>query len=500
MSSSPCAARISVRAVGLDAILELERRLPMVECRGGRAERGGRERGLDRRPVGLGRPVGRLPVPGRLSGHPADAIGRHRPSLERRRDASVQVPPLARRQVLDDRLGEQPVPEAVAGLVGDEHLAVDRLPDRGQVVALPSPEDRREQRFVERAANDRSRAQGVRARIRQRPHLGQEHLREQVRQRRGAGAGRRDELLGEQGVAARSLVDASGELAIGGRPEDRLDLHRRLIRRQRLQREHRGAGVAAQLGDPADERVASREVLRSERQDQEDALVPEVVEEERDQVARRRIGRLDILEHDGRRPLDAHSAQRVEQLVEQPRLRLTPVEVGIIAGLRVVGDLRGSVARAERGNETSELVPSLAEHGRDPILTHRPDEIAQDRRHRPEREIPGRELEAVADEHAHVPRPSLVPELGDEAGLADAGHAENHDDRRVPVSRAGERIGQGRQLLRTPDKLGTRHPGAHARSMQRQSVGATRGRCNRARDSRTAVAENAGASATGTAT
>ena len=56
---------------------------------------------------------------------PADAIGRCRPSLERRRDALVQVPPLARREVLDDRLGEQPVAEPVAGLVRDQHLAVD---------------------------------------------------------------------------------------------------------------------------------------------------------------------------------------------------------------------------------------------------------------------------------------------------------------------------------------------------------------------------------------
>ena len=91
----------------------------MVERRGGRAEHGGRERGLDRRPVGLGWSVGRLPVPGRLSGDPADAIGRHRPSFERGRDAFVQVPPLTRRQVLDDRFGEQPVPEAVTGFVGD---------------------------------------------------------------------------------------------------------------------------------------------------------------------------------------------------------------------------------------------------------------------------------------------------------------------------------------------------------------------------------------------
>ena len=137
--------------VGFDAILQLERRLPVVECRRGRAEHGGRERGLDRRPVRLGRPVGRLPVPGRLSGHPADAIGRHRPGLEGRSDPAVQVPPLARRQVPDDRLCEQPVPEAIAGLVGDQHLAVDRLPDRGQVIALSSPKDRREHRFVERA-------------------------------------------------------------------------------------------------------------------------------------------------------------------------------------------------------------------------------------------------------------------------------------------------------------------------------------------------------------
>ena len=198
--------------VGFDAILQLERRLPVVECRRGRAEHGGRERGLDRRAVRLGRSVGRLPVPGRLSGHPADAIGRRRPGLEGRSDPSVQVPPLARRQVLDDRLCEQPVPEAVAGLVGDQHLAVDRLPDRGQVVALSSPKDRREHRFVERATNDRSRPQGVRARVRQRPHLGEEHLRKQVRERPEPEPAAATSSSVNRRVAARSLVDASGEL------------------------------------------------------------------------------------------------------------------------------------------------------------------------------------------------------------------------------------------------------------------------------------------------
>ena len=339
----------------------------LVECRRGRAEHGGRERGLDRRPVRLGRPVGRLPVPGRLSGHPADAIGRHRPGLEGRSDPAVQVPPLARRQVPDDRLCEQP------GAGSDSRPRRRPAPGR-RSPAGPGPGNRPlpPPRTAASIASSNGRPTTAAARrasaprVRQRPHLGEEHLRKQVRERRGAGAGRPTSSSVNSGLPPDRL-DASGEPAIGGPPEDRLDLHRRLIRRQRLQREHRRAGIAAQLGDPAGERVPSREVLRSERQDQEDALVPEVVEEERDQVARRRIGRLDILEHDGRRPLRAHPAQRVEQLVEQPRLRLAPVEVGIVAGLPAVGGLRGRVSRGERGNETSELVPSLAKHGRDPV-------------------------------------------------------------------------------------------------------------------------------------
>ena len=303
---------------------------------------------IDDRYASIG-PVGRLPVPGRLSRLPSDAIGRHRPSLESRRDPCVQVSPLAPGQVLDDRLGEQPVPEPVAGLVGDEHLAVDRLADRCEVVALPSPEDRREQPLVEGSADDCGRPEDLGTRIRQCPDLGEEHLGEHVRQGRGARARRRDQLLGEQRVAARSLIDASGELRIGGRPEDRLHLDRRLLGRERPQVEHRRTGVAAELCDPAEERVAPREVVRSERQDQEHPLVAEVVEEERDQVARRRIGRLDVLEHGDRRPLDADPAQRVQQLVEQPRLRLAPVEVRIIAPL-VVGDLRRQ-RRSSRARE-----------------------------------------------------------------------------------------------------------------------------------------------------
>ena len=191
MSSRPWADQDLGPRVGLDAILELERRLPVVEGRGGGMERGGRERSLDRRPVRLGRSVGRLPVSGRLSGRPAGAIGRCGPSLERRCDALVEIPPLARREVLDDRLGEQPVAEAVAGLVGDQHLAVDGLADRGQVVALRSTEDRRQQPLIERATDDRRRPQDLGTRIRQRPHLGEEHLGEHVRKRCGAGAGRR---------------------------------------------------------------------------------------------------------------------------------------------------------------------------------------------------------------------------------------------------------------------------------------------------------------------
>ena len=274
------------------------------------------ERGLAQRADALGVGSGEGGVAARVGGE-AGALGvvgeprvLGRALLQRGDDARVQLRAPRRGDRVLDRLPRQLVAEAERGAVVGQHAVRERLLDgvragddrRQQVGRHPLPDHRR---GVDHAARVGAEAADARQR--------------RVAQRGGEPAARGERLGDQERVAAgqpRELggVDPRGigELADRGGGE-------------RGQRHPRGVGAGGEVADEHGQRGVGGEFVVAVGDEHDDARVFHPAGEEPEDVERRRVGPVRVLEHgDGRRPL----AQEGEQRAGEERARRRPLEVG----------------------------------------------------------------------------------------------------------------------------------------------------------------------------
>ena len=148
----------------------------------------------------------------------------------------------------------------------------------------------------------------------------------QQESRRPAGAPRRsprggEELLGEEGVALRAGDDRvrqrRRQRSLGASREQR----RQLLALERAELEHeRRAGAPDPVGKPA-HALGRRGLIRAVGREQQNRPVVEVVREEDDEIERRGIGPVQILEHEQHRCGSCAVGEQRQRLLEHPQLR-----------------------------------------------------------------------------------------------------------------------------------------------------------------------------------
>ena len=408
-------------------------------------EHGGcHEARFDGAPIRVRRSIGRPPM---IGGFARDSRGSARSEVgtgfERSGEPPVEAAPLTRRQVRDDRLGEETVSEAVARRTGKEDLSDNRVPDRFEVVLLDSTEDSGHQPLVERSRGDRRDLEDLDASGRERPDLGTQRIREDRRERGRSGANGRQQLLVEERIAFGPQMDLRDESRLWSRVEDRQQLRRRLVGREGFELDDPGARTSAQLRQPGRMRVRAGQMLSPRGEDEEHPLRPEVSGEKGDQVPRRGIDPVDVLEHHHRGSLIPQPTDHAEQVLEESNLRSTRVEVdGFRTLLTPCG--RRDRGRAELGDQPSELPASRSEDLGDALWRGRSGEVAQGRRQGTEGKPATHQLEAVPHQDRRPERSRPGGELCNQPALADAGGPGHHDERRFAGRRPGEGVRQGR--------------------------------------------------------
>ena len=208
-----------------------------------------------------------------------------------------------------------------------------------------------------------------------------------------------------------------------------------------------------QAGGDALQRVGGPHLVAAVGQQEEQAPVGRRVGEEGDEVERRLVGPVQVLEHEHDRCLGAEPADHRERLLEQAQARVGAGAAGECARLvaRRAGEQPRQLARTFQLRRARERAQRLDER-----------QVGQAR---------ADELDAAADQHgrAAVLRPRR--DLADHAALADPGRA--RDEHGPPVAQGGlaeHRVQRG-QLLLAADEAGPgRRPARTGRGRPRRRV------------------------------
>ena len=308
---------------------------------------GGLQRGGER----LLRPPRRDPVLGQLAG--ARPVGGEGPG-----EALVHVLALSRQQRRVCRLGDEGVTEPVAPrrAVGDEQPVVDRLAQRLDDLLLAERhgggQDRRRHRAPRggREADDRPRRRVQALEVREQRVLEQLGELGLVAQRRG------DQLLGEERVALRAGADRLDQLGAQRAVALAGDERRELVPRERSELHRERDPAAPQPGGQPVHRVVLAHRVLPPRRDDEHAAVVDGVRQEGEEVERRPVGPVQVLEHQHDRRGGAETLERRAHRLEQVQLRRARVPVrrsrraaSRAAGATAPAARRGRPCRAAAG-------------------------------------------------------------------------------------------------------------------------------------------------------
>ena len=322
----------------------------------------------------------------------------------------VHLLALARQDRRVDRLGQERVAEAEAAgrPVGDEDAVFDRAAQRLTQLVLRERRQRAQQRVPDIAPGRRGQTQqGLRPSV-EPGHAPQQRLAQAARELAALISGDGKQLLGEERVALRA--------------SDNRVRHRRERRRVGAGRQQRHQLLVGERPDLEHERRARaphavcqpahalrrRGLVRAVGRQQREPPLVEVVREEDDEVERRRIRPVQILQHQQHGRGGRAFGEQRERLLEHPKLR---------AG----------------------LARKLSER------TQRLDE-------RLVRKLRADEIDRAAEEDLESFGASARRELGREPGLADARLSGDEDGRAAPRLRRVERAPERLQLACASDE------------------------------------------------
>ncbi len=407
----------------------------------------------------------RIPVVGEL-GRGRDGPGAAdagcpvgRAGLERGREPGVIAGALAWEELAVDHLLEEGVPEGqvrVGRPAGrDQDPAVDDLAERLAHDGRAELRDRGEQVVIDPGPRRRGDAEDLLALLGDGRHPRQDHVAEPRRQlavRRLPGGG--EDLLGVERVPVGPGPDPVDE--VRGRRDSQLvgQQARQFVAIESPEVDPVDPLGALELGDIGRHDVARVELVGPQGGDDQDAGIAQVPGQEREQVAGRRVGPLDVLDDQDQRRDPGEPLDDTEDELEQPPLGEPVVGPGSKRPETAVG---GSAStRSGRGadlrHQPRQLASVRPEERRDragiDVAQQRPEGFDERRIRQP----PGAEREAATDQDPGALGGHPFAEPLDEPRLPDPGLAGDEDHPRFAAGRARIDRGEAPRLDRPTDE------------------------------------------------
>jgi hypothetical protein len=409
---------------------ERQRAREVVGGLGGRVQPLGLGAGAHRRLQRARAVAGALPVVRELGRRRRGVRARRlRMALERVRERRVEARALAREQLAVGGLLQQRMAERVALVAGHEDVVPYGLAQRAGQSALGQLDRAGEQHVLHPPPAGCGGAHDL-LRVRTQPaEAGEQHVSQPQRERVRVLAGReRRELLQEQRVAVGARADRVRPGGIRLRAEDPLELGARLGARQRRELDLLDDRHARDVGQERAQSLVAVELVAAVGHRDEQALALEPPQDERQQVERRAVGPVGVLddEHNGR-----GRRQPPQQLVDR--------------GVEALGGERGRLGdgrpRLRVGHQPREL-----RRRRAAVLAQAGERVG-DRQQRNRRRL---ERDALPAEHERAEPFGARGELAHQARLAHARLAAQQHGPGASRGSALERALQAGQLGGAP--------------------------------------------------
>ena len=277
------------------------------------------------------------------------------------------------------------------------------------------------------------------------------------RQRPGRRVGRRQQLLGEEGVALGARVQASDQAGLGGGAEDAGHLLGELGLGERRHLEALHDVAALLLGEERAQRVLAVQLVAAVGAHDQQALVAQSPQQRGEELEGGAVGPVDVLDGEQQRRLGGEAIQERSQQPEEPCLG-----DGVAGAGDALVALVGRAADAQLGQQPREIDGRRADQLLEGRRRELAGEAAQGRGDRRVGQPVGAEGQAVAaqDTRAALDREAL--ELAQQARLADARLAPHEHGGRRAVGGSVERRLEALELPGTADELGARDARWHS--------------------------------------
>jgi hypothetical protein len=303
-------------------------------------------------------------------------------------------------------------PTAIAIPHTDEDLMLDRLAKRLVEGAWWQVDDLAEEAIIDRPSACGGGAQHAPCPLGQSADSGRENVPESRRELgyRSLGAARRgargEELLHEKWIPVRSGEERI-EQAVRRWPADgRSDERRDLRTAEGSELDPLNAVDPPELGEVGEDRLAVRDLVRACRDNDQDRVIAQAADEEREKVACRTVGPVQVLDDQHDRALAAEPLEYAKNELEQAGLRLLTGVDAVALVLR---------SRVELRHQPPELGSPRSQQPRDLSGLEAVDQVAQDFDERCIRKTAVGELETGALEHPTARSAGSFGKLGDES-------------------------------------------------------------------------------------